>query len=173
MGKDAQSKETRNPTILREFSAGGVVFKRDKWLVRSTTPSKEFPKSYWMLPKGWIDDAGIGIPGPMASGEIKADEESLQKTALREVEEEGGVKAKVIKKIGTISYPFKHPTRGKILKFVTFYLMEYVEDVDSGHDWETQEVLWLSHAEACKKLSFSSEKQILKKAKELLLTINI
>jgi 8-oxo-dGTP pyrophosphatase MutT (NUDIX family) len=167
MGKNTQSQKTGNSTVLREFSAGGIIFKGDKWLVRSTTPSKEFPVSYWMLPKGWIDDAGPGIPGPMASGNIKADEKSLQKTALREVEEEGGVKAKVIKKIGTISYPFKHPIRGMILKFVTFYLMEYIEDTDNGHDWETQEVLWLPYDEAYKRLSFKGEKEILEKAKEL------
>jgi len=151
MGKDTQSKKTRNPAVLREFSAGGVVFKKDKWLIRSTTPSEEFPKSYWMLPKGWIDDG-----------------EKIQETALREVREEGGVNAKIIKKIGTINYPFKHPTRGIILKFVTFYLMEYESDVDGGHDWETAEVKLLPFDEAYKKLSFSGEKQMLAKARELL-----
>lgn len=168
MGKNTQSKETRNSTVLREFSAGGIVFKNNQWLVRSTTPSAEFPKSYWMLPKGWIDDDGPGIPGPMASGRLKADEESLQKTAVREVREEGGIDAKIINKVETVSYPFKHPTRGTILKFVTFYLMEYQKDTKEGHDWETQEVLWLSYPEAYKKLSFSGEKQILKKANDLL-----
>lgn len=172
MGKDTQPQKTRigddlKSPIKREFSSGGVVYRNGKWLIRSTMPSKLYPKSYWMLPKGWIDDAGLGVPGPMAGGRVKADEDSLQKTAIREVSEEGGVKAKIIRKIGTESYPFKHPTQGMILKFVTFYLMEYEEDVESGHGWETSEVMWLSYGEAYKKLSFNGEKEILKKAREM------
>lgn len=165
MGKDAQNK------VIREFSSGGVVFRGDKWLVRSTMPSNIFPKKYWALPKGWIDDAELGVPGPMASGKIKADEESLQKNALREVAEEGGVGAKIVKKIGTEKYFFDHPERGKILKFVTFYLMEWVKDLPEGFDGETSEVLWLSFEEAKKKLSFGGEKQMLKKAHELLASV--
>jgi 8-oxo-dGTP pyrophosphatase MutT (NUDIX family) len=157
--------------IIREFSSGGIVFKDDKWLVRSTMPSKQFPKIYWMLPKGWIDDAGPDAPGPMASGKIKADEESLRKNALREVQEEAGVDAKIIEKIGTGKYFFEHPGRGKILKFVTFYLMEWTRDLLEGFDGETSEVLWLPFEEAYKKLSFGGEKQMLKKAKNLLASV--
>ena len=160
MGKNTQS--------LREFSSGGIVFKKNKWLIRSTVVSSLFPNKYWMLPKGWIDDAGPGIPGPMASGEIRADEESLQKTAIREVAEEGGVSASIIKKIGTEKYVFKHPEKGSILKFVTFYLMEFVRDLPEGFGDETSEVAWLSFDEARKKLSFGGEKEMLTRAQELL-----
>lgn len=104
----------------------------------------------------------------MASGKKKADEEALQKAALREVAEEAGVEAKVVKKIETIIYSFIHPERGKTVKFVTFYLMEWQKDLPEGHDMETSEVVWLPYDEAYKKLSFSGEKQILKKAKLLL-----
>lgn len=104
----------------------------------------------------------------MASGKVKADEESLQKTAIREVAEESGIEAKIIKKIDTTFYIYPHPTRGKIMKFVTFYLMEYVNDLPEGHDEETSEIAWLPYDEAYKKLSFSSEKQVFKKAQELL-----
>ena len=54
------------------------------------------------------------------------------------------------------------------MKFVTFYLMEWQKDLPEGHDTETSEVAWLPYDEAYKKLSFSGEKQILKKAKLLL-----
>jgi 8-oxo-dGTP pyrophosphatase MutT (NUDIX family) len=124
-----------------------------------------------MLPKGWIDDDGPDIPGPMASGKIKATQEILEKTAIREVEEEAGVKAKIVEKIDTIKFPYNHPARGRILKFVTFYLMEWVQDLSNGFDFETSEVGWLSFEEAYKKLSFSGEKSVLKKAKELLITL--
>lgn len=180
MGKDTQKTTvlTAQPLVGREFSAGGVVYKRLKdpkteklqtlWLVAKNTPSKLFPDDIWRLQKGWIDDReGGDHPGPISSGEVKATEKDLQTGALREVREEGGVIAKIIKKIETSKY-FMTSTRGRVMKFVTFYLMEYVEDAPEGFCFETSETLWLSFDEAYKKLTFSNEKQILKKAFELL-----
>ena len=102
MGKNSQFKKTSSGGILkssitREFSSGGVVFKKDRnkilWLIRKTTASELYPKQYWMLPKGRIDDTDGDEPGPMASGKIRASEELLQAAAIREVGEEGGVRA--------------------------------------------------------------------------------
>ena len=165
MGNNTQGKTI---LITREFSSGGGVFKKNNgkilWLIRRTTANDLFPKSYWMLPKGWLDDSGNGIPGPMASGRVKVDEKTLQDTAIREVREETGIDAKIIDKIETIKFVYAHPTRGKILKFVTFYLMEWVKDLPDGFDFETSEVSWLPFEDACKNLSFSGEKEVLKKA---------
>ena len=163
MGKNAQSQTILN----REFSSGGVVFRSSKWLVTRSSKSKLYPETYWRLPKGWIDNESREIPGPMASGHIKADEVSLQYSALREVREEGGDEAKIVKKIGTEKYFYNAPDKGRILKFVTFYLMEYVRDLPDGYDDETSEITWLPFEDAYKKLSFSGEKRILKKAKEI------
>ena len=180
MGKNTQSQKTRSgdvlkPSVTREFSSGGIVFKKENgrtlWLVRKTAASELYPKQYWMLPKGRIDDIDGDLPGPMASGKIKADAVSLESAALREVKEETGVDAKIIKKIGTGMYSFTHPVVGKILKFVTFYLMEYVRDLPEGFDWETEEVVWLPFEEARKQLSFGGEKEMLVKAKELLASV--
>lgn len=167
-------KDTQNQTVLtsREFSSGGVVFKGDGknvlWLVTASMPSTLYPDVAWRLPKGWIDNKTPDVPGPIAGGKVKADEESLQKAALREVREEGGVAASIIKKIGTEKYFFNAPDKGKILKFVTFYLMKWVKDLPEGHDKETSEVDWLNFEDAYKKLSYSGEKEMLKKAKDLL-----
>jgi 8-oxo-dGTP pyrophosphatase MutT (NUDIX family) len=174
-------------SVTREFSSGGAVYKRSMvsqssgkkvngerqeikvlWLVRKTAASELYPKQYWMLPKGRIDDTKDDMPGPMASGKIKADSVSLEAAALREVREEGGVEAKIIKKIGTSIYSFTDPVVGKIVKFVTFYLMEYLRDFPEGYDWETEEVVWLPFDEAKKQLSFGGEKEMLAKAQELL-----
>lgn len=164
---------------MRMFSSGGVVFKQQKnkysenpeilWLVRKTVASDLYPKQYWMLPKGWIDDDGPGIPGPIASGKVKADSLSLEKAALREVAEETGIEAKIIKKIGTSFFSYDDKQFGKVLKFVTFFLMEFIKELQDGHDWETSEVKWLPFDDAYKLLSFTGEKQMLKKAQELLI----
>lgn len=172
MGKDTQDKNI----LTREFSSGGIVYKKtDKgllWLVRRTSASKMFPNTYWMFPKGWLDDAGPDIPGPMARGSVKATEEILQKTAIRETREETGVEAKIIKKIGTINLFYTHPVRGKVMKFVTHYLMEWVKDGPNGFDFETSEIAWLPYNEALERLSYKSEKEALEKAKNLLITFS-
>ena len=186
MGKNTQSQKTGSSNVLtssvtREFSSGGVVYKpsgavkkeKDQtlWLVRKTAASDLYPKQYWMLPKGRIDDIDGDLPGPMAKGLVKADVKSLENAAIREVSEEAGVEAKIVKKIGTSMYSFTHPVLGKILKFVTFYLMEYIKDLPQGFDWETEEIAWLPFEEAKKQLSFGGEKQMLSKAKELLASV--
>jgi len=159
--------------VNREFSAGGAVFKKEKgevlWLVTklAVLPKPLHPFGTWRLPKGWLDDAGDMIPGPFASGGKKASEENLQEAALREVAEEGGVGAKIVSKIETSKY-FMISTRGRVLKFVTFYLMEWVKDLPEGFDFETSEIAWLPFKEAYKRLTYGGEKQILKKAKEKL-----
>jgi len=137
-------------SLGREFSAGGVVYKGDLWLVRATAPSTLFPKTHWTLPKGLIDE------GEFPEG-----------TAVREVGEETGVEAKVVKKIGYAKYIYNHPENGRIFKVVTFYLMEYIRDLPDGHDHETSEVAWLPYEAAYKKLSFPGEKLIFKREKEI------
>lgn len=178
---------SKNKPMLREFSAGGVVYKRSLalrvkraeelksrrvkilWLVTKSNPSKDYPKSVWRLPKGRLDDTSGGKhPGPYASGLRKAPEEIIQKAALREVAEEGGVEALIVQKVITDRYFFTLKGGQKILKFVTFYLMEWKSDIPSGFGPETSETIWLPYQEARRILSYSDEKNILDKAKEIL-----
>lgn len=160
----------------REFSAGGVIYKRIKnnkgvdvfyWLITKATPSSFFPENYWRLPKGWIDDLGSGKPGPLASGKKKAKEEQIQEAALREVKEEAGVDAKIINKIGTINFTYTDKDNYQVFKFVIFYLMEWISDLPEGYGYETNEVRWVEKREALKLLVNKNEKQILKKAADM------
>ena len=171
MGKGARKKDN----LKREFSAGGAVFKEVKgkglrvkvlWLVTKSTSSQLYPKGVWRLPKGWLDDEGGGT-GTLASGQRKAVEEELQEAAIREVREEGGVKTQIVSKIGTERYFFQSKGE-RILKFVTFYLMEWIDDILEGPGFETEEVSWLPYSKARKKLSYSGEKKILDKARGIL-----
>jgi 8-oxo-dGTP diphosphatase len=179
--------------MIREFASGGIVFRKFqipnfkfqtnkfdsvklnkfvsceiKWLVAKSAKSKLYPESYWRLPKGWLDDEDGGkSPGPITRVEKKATEEELQKGALREVEEEGGVKAKIISKLGTDKFFFTSSGE-RILKIVTYFLMEWTRDLPEGFGFETSEVAWLGYAEARKRLEHNGEKNILDKAKKIL-----
>ncbi|OGM14747.1 hypothetical protein A3E41_00585 [Candidatus Woesebacteria bacterium RIFCSPHIGHO2_12_FULL_38_9] len=146
-----------------------MVYKRHAgdifWLVTRSTPSNESPTSYWRLPKGWLDDAQEeNTPGPLASGKRKASEVELQNAALREVAEEGGVKARIVTKLGSEKL-FLHITGYRVLKFVTYYLMEWLSDLSEGPGFETAETSWLPFEAARKILTYPSEKKVLDKAK--------
>ena len=153
-----------------EFSSGGVVFKKEKdkilWLVTRSSPSKKYPEKIWRLPKGWIDDEN-DKPGPFARCDKKADEVKLRESAVREVEEEGGIEAEIINKIGTNKMFFTRSGE-KILKFVTFYLMMWKRNLPEGFGFETSEVGWFTLEKAKEKLKYTSEKEILEKANKIL-----
>ncbi len=177
MGKNTQQKTgngrgviKKNP-ILREFSSGGVVFKKENgkilWLVCRSNPSQKYPEERWRLPKGWLDDdPDRDYPGPMARGEKRATQEEIQQNALKEIREEGGVETRIIKKLGTTKY-FTTTVQGPVLKFVTYFLTEWIRDAAEGYGTETSKVTWLEYEEAYKTLHASREKEILKKAHEL------
>jgi 8-oxo-dGTP pyrophosphatase MutT (NUDIX family) len=138
----------------REFSAGGVVFKVDKettfWLIRRSKPSTLYPEEdRWTLPKGWLEK-----------------DEKPEQAALREVEEEAWVKARVVEKL--IDQRLVYTPRGgeKTFKINTYYLMEYLENSSASTDSETAEATWLPYTEARKKLVYSGEKKVLDLARE-------
>lgn len=131
--------------MIEAVSCGGVVIYRGKIL----TLYKSYKSRYdgWVLPKGTVE-AG----------------EEYKDTALREVAEETGVHASIIKYVGKSQYTFSIP--GDIVeKQVHWYLMmansyyskpqreEYF--VDSGY---------YKFHEAYHLLKFSNERQILEKA---------
>ena len=165
-------KGTLQKPLKREFSAGGVVFKRNEegpslWLITQHKPSRRMPNPIWRLPKGWIDNKNKVTPGEVASGTRRGSEKEIQEGALREVKEEGGIEARIIRKLATTKFFFSF--KGvRFLKFVTFYLMEWLRDLEEGPGEETQAVDWLPFDEAKKKLEYSSERAALKRAEEML-----
>jgi len=83
--------------------------------------------------------------------------ENPAEAAVREVEEEAGVKATVIDSIGTSRYQIEQDAIS-----VQFFLMVY----SRPSEWpaEKREQDWLHYKEASKKLKFENAKVILKKA---------
>lgn len=141
--------------MRQEFSAGGVVFKKDP--LKSSGQEKIYvvifkpeARDTWQLPKGWIDTG-----------------ETSQDAAIREVREETGVDGEILEKIDTIKFFFNWQGQ-KIFKTVTFYLMKYISGNVSDHDWEVEKAQWVEINEAIERLTFKSEKEIIKKAKELI-----
>lgn len=131
--------------MIEATSCGGVVIYRGKILL--------LYKSYKNKYEGWV----------MPKGTVEA-EEDYKDTAIREVKEEAGVDASIIKYIGKSRYSFTVP-EDMVEKDVHWYLMkaknyyskpqreEYF--VDSGY---------YKFHEAYHLLKFSNERQILEMA---------
>jgi 8-oxo-dGTP pyrophosphatase MutT (NUDIX family) len=137
-----------------ERSAGGIVCKKEAnkifWLVVKTLSRGKKCKAVYKFPKGHLKTR-----------------EFLKQAALREVEEEGKIKAKIICKLGSNNYIiWDRETHKKIIKKVTFFLMEYVEPSRLKY-YDTEMVVgqeWLTLDEALGKLAYDSEKVLLQKA---------
>src|SRR6266498_4808487 len=149
----SQSTATKIETI-DQISAGGVAF---RW--KDSEPEMVIvsvkPKLRWQLPKGIVD------PG-----------ESPKETAVREVREEGGVETVRLSLIETIEYWYRSTKNGKPVrfhKFVHFYLLEYKSGDVSDHDHEIEEARWVSFDEAVEMLEFKSEREVVEKARELII----
>ena len=103
----------------------------------------------WVLPKGWIDDEEGGLkPGPRTLGKMRATPEEMQVSALREVREEGGVEAKIIKRLGETKFWFVNQDKERVFKTVIYYLMVWVRDLTEGHTDEIEEARWVMANEA-------------------------
>lgn len=144
MGK----RKAKGQKSLREISAGGVVFKKENgqtlWLI-----VKPQGTDRWQLPKGKIEE-----------------DENVFSAAKRETEEEGGVKVKVIKKIGSSSY-FYFWEGSRRFKIVVYFLMQYLGETKKGHDEEIEETQFLPFKEALEKLTFKDDKKIMEMGKKL------
>lgn len=144
MGKSSQKGK-----ITREFSAGGIVFKKTKgktlWLLINPAETDR-----WQFPKGHIDGR-----------------ERSKEAAIREVYEEANVGAKAIEKIGTSQYFFV--LKGKrIFKTVIFFLMQYLSGRKKKADIEVNKARFFPLEEALEKLTFKNDKKMLEKAKSIL-----
>ncbi len=140
--------------MKREFSAGGLVYKKHGgqilWLIRRPTPNPEYRGNLgWSFPKGWID-AG----------------ETTEQAALRETKEEGGVVVKIVNRLATLKIFFTDQSGEKVMKFITYFVMEYQSDAPEGHDAETAETKWIT-GEDIELLAYKSEKELLIQAQAM------
>jgi 8-oxo-dGTP pyrophosphatase MutT (NUDIX family) len=136
-----------------ETSAGGIVYKKNDgpllWLMTQHSQHKG-----WVFPKGLIGDTNT--------------DEKMEDAALREVEEEGGVKARIIN---------PHPVKAsysyvwndiQVDKTVYYYLMEYVSGDPKDHDWEMMDAQFVNEEVIMKTLSYPSDTQAFEEILEMM-----
>ena len=131
--------------VTKATSCGGVVIFRGKILLLY----KNYRNKYegWVLPKGTVEQG-----------------ENYNETALREVKEESGVAAQIMKYVGKTNYSFSTPN-DLINKEVHWYLMM----ADSYYSKPQREEFfcdsgYYKYHEAYHLLKFPNEKQILEQA---------
>lgn len=124
--------------VVKQISAGGIVFKGNLWLICQHSQHKG-----WVFPKGFVGDVNKN--------------ESNETAALREVEEEGGVKAKIVNDKPIITN-YQYQWEGSLIKkTVYYYLMEYVSGDPKDHDWEMSEVKFVTADIVKKTLTYLSD----------------
>jgi 8-oxo-dGTP pyrophosphatase MutT (NUDIX family) len=158
--------------MVREISAGGVVvdYKIEGWQVAVIEPKKEgssadsrqrgrkkWQKMLLALPKGLVD---LG--------------EKPEQTAVREVQEETGLVAVPIIKLGDIKYVYVRSwgDRERVFKIVSFYLLRYrsgkIDDITPEMRIEVKRALWVPLEEAARQLAYKGEKDTVRRAQEYL-----
>jgi 8-oxo-dGTP pyrophosphatase MutT (NUDIX family) len=150
---------------MRAYSAGGVVFRlspmqvsqndlaayqvaRGKVMEVALVGRKH--AGLWALPKGTPE------PG-----------ETIEQVAVREVQEETGLKVQLIGYVGSVSYSFIRE-HIRYQKQVRHYLLEAIGGDISLHDHEYDCVEWFPVYEAYRRLTYQNEVNILSQAEGLL-----
>lgn len=103
-------------------------------------------RTRWGLPKGAVSQG-----------------ETSEAAALREVLEETGLTARIVKPLDTIEYFFRAGDT-LIQKRVDFYLMEYVAGDLQPQLSEVDDVEWVELSSAIRRASFESERKLLEMA---------
>jgi ADP-ribose pyrophosphatase YjhB (NUDIX family) len=131
-------------TSATATSAGGIVIRTQDAVPQLVVGRRRREKEAqtWTLPKGT----------PIAG-------ETLEETALREVQEETGLEVRITGPLDAIRYTFVQ--RGtRIHKTVHYFLMAPVGGGLELHDHEFEEVRWIAFDDAAAMLSFETERAL-------------
>jgi ADP-ribose pyrophosphatase YjhB (NUDIX family) len=124
--------------VVREPTAGGVVFRRNPKDSQIEILLIQDAKNRWTIPKGHIEEG-----------------ESPKETALREVGEETGLKElKVLNWLGKINFRYRRQ-QSLVLMTTEIFLVHAFKDSDSirPEDWMNG-IEWFSSAEALDKIEY-------------------
>ncbi|HUJ13830.1 MAG TPA: NUDIX hydrolase [Thermoanaerobaculia bacterium] len=128
-----------------EHSSGGAVISvRDRAAYVAMIATRG--RTRWGLPKGAVSEG-----------------ETSEAAALREVFEETGLEADIVKPLDTIEYFFRAGDT-LIHKKVDFYLMVHTGGELTPQLSEVDDVEWVELSEAIRRASFPSERKLLEAA---------
>ncbi|OGH17131.1 MAG: hypothetical protein A3C30_03425 [Candidatus Levybacteria bacterium RIFCSPHIGHO2_02_FULL_40_18] len=125
-----------------EFSAGGVVYKKEDSKIYILV-SQHSQHLGWVFPKGLIGD------------HVK--EEKKEETAVREVKEETGAEAEIMGEITPVTYWYAWEGE-KRKKTVYYFVMKFTGGDITEHDHEMSAVEWLPENKVMERLSYKSDK---------------
>ena len=152
--KDMQTKGEKKDLEVeppRQFSAGGVVFRKEGNDYKFILVFDAYNK--YTFPKGHIED-----------------QEDKETAAQREVCEEIGIKqTKSHGYLGSIDIKVNEPNKRSVPKTVFYYLIEtHDQALQVTTDPEVKDALWVTREEAMEKISYENAKEIFKLALEKL-----
>ena len=154
---------------IRAFSAGGVVFR----LISGDSNEKNGTSNQWRNVQYSNMSVEVALVGrshsgmwALPKGTPKAGE-TLEQVAVREVQEETGLKVRLIAYIGNISYSFIRDNI-RFQKQVRHFLFEAIGGDTSLHDAEYDRVEWFSIPEALRRLTYQNEVNILSQSEDIL-----
>lgn len=150
---EAALRVSYNYPMKFEFSAGGVVYKKEnsKLLILLAQHGQHHG---WVFPKGLIGDM--------------REKETKEETAVREVEEETGVVAKLLEPLEPVQYWYKWEDELR-KKTVYYFIMEYISEDREKKDNEMENVEWLPVEEVEKRLTYPSDKKVWEQARKFIL----
>jgi len=148
--RPARSSHKVLPTV-DETSAGGLVVDRHAFPLRAAVIARinRAGRFEWYLPKGHLKSG-----------------ESPRQAAVREIEEETGIRGRVLDRLGMIDYWFSAGDR-RVHKHVHHYLLESVGgslSVQGDPDREAVTAAWVPLEELMLRLAFPNERRIARHA---------
>jgi 8-oxo-dGTP pyrophosphatase MutT (NUDIX family) len=153
-GQGGQAAMSAEETRLSERSAvscGGVVYRLAGETVEVVLVQLR-RRGGWALPKGTVE-AG----------------ETLEQTALREVQEETGLEVAIVDSVGEDHYTFTvGGGQSRVDKIVHHYLLEPRGGDLSLHDDEHDAAQWFDINQAPRHLTHDSQRMILERASQLI-----
>jgi 8-oxo-dGTP pyrophosphatase MutT (NUDIX family) len=134
-----------------EISAGGLVVDI-AGAARAALIARYGPEGVlrWSLPKGHVEG-----------------EETIEEAAVREVEEETGIRGRIVAPLGAVDYWFSADHR-RIHKTVHHHLLLATGGTLSDADLEVAEVAWFPLAEVPGRLAHADERRLVALVPELL-----
>ncbi|MDU6641056.1 MAG: NUDIX hydrolase [Alloscardovia omnicolens] len=138
------SLDNRDLPVVREYSAGGLVFDEHDRVAIIARHSRSGHLE-WCLPKGHIEKG-----------------ETPDQTAVREIHEETGILGEVTDSIATIDYWFTGDSQ-RIHKLVHHYALRMVGGyltVEGDPDHEAEDATWVKFDDLTDVLSYPNERRI-------------